>query len=123
MKLSTDAIVLRDYKIEEDRILTLLTRKYGVITAYANGANRMRSRLAGSTELLCYSDFVLFKNRERYSVDGADLIRSFFGLRADIEALALASYFAELVAELATHSEDAENYLKLVLNTLHFLEN
>jgi DNA repair protein RecO (recombination protein O) len=121
MKLKTDAIVLRDYKIEDDRILTLLSREYGVLTAYAGGANRMRSALSSSTELLCYADFVLFKNRERHSVDHADAIRTFFGLRGEIERLSLASYFAELTAELAG-KDGAEAYLKLLLNTLHYLE-
>jgi DNA repair protein RecO (recombination protein O) len=81
----------------------------------------MRSALSGSTELLCYADFVLFKNRERHSVDHADAIRTFFGLRGEIERLSLASYFAELTAELA-EKNSAEAYLKLLLNTLHFLE-
>lgn len=121
MKLKTDAIVLRDYKIEDDRILTLLCRDQGVITAYAGGANRMRSALAGSTELLCYSDFILFKSRERYSVDGADAIRTFFGLRSDVESLSLAAYFAELTADVAG-KEEAESFLRLLLNTLHYLE-
>lgn len=121
MKLKTDAIVLRDYKIEDDRILTLLSRELGVVTAYAGGANRMRSRLSGSTELLCYSSFVLFKNKERHSVDNADSIRTFFGLRKVVEDLALASYFAELAAELAG-PQDAEACLRLLLNTLHYLE-
>lgn len=124
MNISTRGIVLKDYKLEDDRILTLLTEKLGIIAAYANGANRVRSRLAGSTELLCYSDIVLFKGKGgRYSVDSADLIRSFFGVRQDIEALALASYFSELTDTLATHAGDAATYLSLLLNTLHFLEN
>jgi len=122
MKLNTDGIILRDYSLEDNRILTILTKKHGLITAFANGAKRTRSRLAGSTEMLCYSDFILFKHRDRYSVDSADLIRNFFGLRADIIALSLAAYFAELSMELATQTDDAESYLKLMLNTLHFLE-
>ena len=121
MKLTLNAIVLRDYKIEDDRVLTLLTREHGVLTAYAGGANRMRSSLSASTELLCYSQFVLFHNRGRYSVNNADTIRTFFGLRGHMENLSLASYFAELSAELAGR-EDADACLRLLLNTLHFLE-
>lgn len=121
MKLKTEALVLRDYKIEEDRILTLLSREHGVITAYAGGANRMRSALASSTELLCYSSFVLFKNKDRHSVDHADSIRAFFGLRKEVESLSLATYFAELASELASQTE-ADACLRLLLNTLHYLE-
>ena len=121
MKLTLNAIVLRDYKIEDDRVLTLLTQEHGVLTAYAGGANRMRSSLSASTELLCYSQLVLFHNRGRYSVNNADTIRTFFGLRSQVESLALASYFAELSAQLAAR-DDGEACLRLLLNTLHFLE-
>lgn len=123
MRISTDGIVLRDYKLEDDRILTILTRKHGVLTAYAGGANRPRSAFAGSTELLCYSDFVLFKNRERYSVDKADSSRIFFGIRSRYEDLALASYFAQLFSELSPNNEDASDQLSLLLGCLHYLEN
>lgn len=122
MQLTTNGIVLRDNRIFEDRLLTLLTSRYGVINAYANGANRTRSKLAASTELLCYSDFVLFRNRERFTVDKADSQRIFFGIRGDLDKLALASYFAELSIELAPHDEEADAYLKLLLNCLHLLE-
>ena len=123
MHLTTDAIVLRAFKTQEDRILTLLTKESGVITAYANGANKLRSKLASSTELLCFSEFVLFENRDRHVVDKSDVHRVFFGIRSDVDKLALASYFAQLTAELAPHGEEAGEYLRLLLNTLHYLEN
>lgn len=122
MQLTANGIVLRDYKIDEDRLLTVLTDEYGVISAYANGANRTRSKLSASTELLCYSSMVLFRNRDRYSVDKADSHRIFFGIRSDLDKLALASYFAELTMELAPHGEAAHEYMRLLLNTLHLLE-
>lgn len=122
MQLTTAGIVLRDYKTDENRLLTLLTAGAGVISAWANGANRTRSKLAASTELLCYSDFVFFQSRGRYTVDMADSKRIFFGIRSDLDKLALASYLAELTMELAPHGEEADTYLKLLLNTLHLLE-
>lgn len=123
MKQTTEGIVLRDYKLDDDRILTILTREQGVLTAYANGANRLRSALASSTELLCYSQFVLFTRRGRNVVDNADAIHTFFGIRADLEKLALASYFAQLATELSPRGEPAQPHLSLLLNTLHYLEN
>lgn len=122
MRISTDGVVLRDYKLEDDRILTILTRTHGVITAYAGGAARPRSALVGSTELLCHSDFVLFKNKDRYTVDKADSRRIFFGLRSRYEDLSLASYLAQLFSELSPHEEAAEDQLNLLLACLHYLE-
>lgn len=123
MRMNTRAMVIGSRDIDdEDRLLTLLSCDHGVITAYANGANRMRSKLAATTGLLCYSDFSLFHNRERYTVDAADSINMFFGLRGDIEKLSLATYFVELTATIAPQNTGAEDFLSLLLNTLHFLE-
>lgn len=126
MQLTTNGIILADWKNEDDRVLSILTEDRGLLTAYANGANKLRSRLAASTELLCYSRFVLFLNRGRYVVDAADSNRLFFGIRSDIEKLALASYFAALTRELApleAGGEETAAMLRLLLNCLHFIEN
>lgn len=122
MKITTQAVVLRDYKAQENRVLILLTKDEGVLTAFANGAHKTKSKFSGSTELLCYSDFVLFKSRDNYYVDSSDLISSFYGIRKSIEKLALASYFAELAGELAPKGENAESFLRLFLNCIYFLE-
>jgi len=122
MHLSSEGVVLRDYCRDEDRILTILTRKYGLITAFANKANRPRSPLAGSTELLCHSTFEIFKNRERCSVDRAECLHSFFGLRANVEDLALACWFAQLMGELAYGENEADEYINLILAALYNLE-
>ncbi len=123
MQLTTDGVVIRERNIDEDtRLITILTKEYGVISAYANGAKRLRSKLASSTELFCYSHFILFSSKGRYSVDSAETNATFFALRSDIEKLALASYFSELCLELAPEGEEAGEYLRLMLNVLHFLE-
>lgn len=122
MQLITNGIVLRDYKLEEDRLITILTEEHGVLSAYANNARRPRSKLAASTELLCYSNFTLFSHRDRFTVDNADCQRIFTDIRSDIEKLALACYFAELTSQLAPREEPAGTYLRLLLNTLHMLD-
>ncbi len=123
MQLKTDGVVLSDHKIADDRILTILTRDQGVVTAFANGANRVKTKLSASTELLCYSQFVLFSSRGRCVVDSADTNHIFFKLRGDLTKLSLASYFAELAKELAPQKESAAGELSLLLNTLSFLED
>lgn len=122
MHLTIDGLVLRRYANGQDRILTILTDQQGVLTAFANRAGTMRSKLAASTEPLCYSRFVLFQGKSGFIVDNADSNRSFFGLRQDWDRLCLASYFAQLAAELCPQGEPAAEPLRLLLNTLHYLE-
>ena len=123
MQTVTDALVLRERKLDEqDRLLTLLSADRGIITAYAKGAGRMKGSMAGATELLCYSHFVLFQNRERCFADKAEANMLFFGIRGDLEKLTLATYFAQLCCELIPENEPAVEELRLMLNTLYCLE-
>jgi DNA repair protein RecO (recombination protein O) len=70
---------------------------------------------------LCYGRFSFFVNRDRYTLDNADLEQSFFSLRRRVDSLALATYIAELFGELAPREEEAGDYLRLILNSLHLL--
>lgn len=122
MQISTPGVVIRDHNHEDSRVLTILTKTHGVVTAFAPSANRPKNPLASSTELFCYSDFVLFRNKGNTYVNNADSIETFFGLRADIVKYALASYFAQLTEEIAPKEESSEAFLSLFLSTLHYLE-
>ena len=118
MQTVTDALVLRERKLDEqDRLLTLLSADRGIITAYAKGAGRMKGSMAGATELLCYSHFVLFQNRERCFADKAEANTLFFGIRGDLEKLTLATYFAQLCCELIPENEPAAEELRLLTLT------
>ncbi|WP_101911136.1 DNA repair protein RecO [Marasmitruncus massiliensis] len=123
MHITTDAIVLREQSVDEfDSVLTLLTRDCGIISAYARGARKPRGTMRVSVELLSYSCFVLFCNKDKYTVDKADLNHVFMGVRADVERLSLAAYFCQLAAELAPREEEAQDYLRLLLNSLYLLD-
>lgn len=123
MKITTDGIVIRDRNFQDkDRLLTILTRDRGVIRAYARGAKALRGSMLAATELLSYSRFVLFFQKDRYSVDTADGDTLFFGLRQDLVKLSLGSYMAELCAELIPEGEQSEDFLRLMLNSLYLLE-
>lgn len=121
MQITTRGLIIRVKNCEDDRLLTVLTEDCGVVSAVARNANKPRAKLTSSTELFCYSRLTLFRYRDSITVDSAEEEASFFGLRSDLAALALASYIAELCCELAPREEAAPEYLRLALNTLHLL--
>jgi len=124
MKLNTDGLIIREQQTgEDDRLVTILTRDYGVIRAFVRGAKRIKSKSQSSTQLFAYGNYSIYRGKDAYSIDEAQPIEIFFGLRNDITALSLAQYFCELAGELAPVEDDAEEYLKLVLNALHMLMN
>lgn len=124
MKFQTDGLIIREQQTgEDDRLVTLLTRDHGVIRAFVRGAKRVKSRAQSATQLFAYGAYSVYRGRDAYSIDEAQPKEIFFDLRNDITALSLAQYFCELVGELAPVEDDADDYLRLILNALHMLMN
>ena len=80
MIIKTDGVVIREQTTgERDRLVTLLTRKLGVIRAFVNGVRSPKSRNSASTGLLCYSDFVIEQKKSGvYTVAEATAKEVFF---------------------------------------------
>ncbi|MDO4743243.1 MAG: DNA repair protein RecO [bacterium] len=124
MLLTTTGIVLKEINIgESDRHITILTKDKGIVRAFAGSARRYKNRKSAATQLLCYSNFTLYKSRDTYKVNEASPIEVFFSLREDIERLTIAQYISELCIYTAPQDEEAEDYLRLVLNSFSFLAN
>jgi DNA repair protein RecO (recombination protein O) len=114
--------VVRERRINEsDRLLNILTPDRGLITAFADGALRLKNKNSAATGLLCYSKFTLYHGKDTYKVNEASAVNVFFRLREDIVKLTLAQYFCELSKNLAPEEENADEYLRLTLNALHLL--
>lgn len=123
MNIKTDGLVIRESVTgEADRVVTVLTRDYGVIRAFAHSAQSIKSKNLAATQLLCYSQFNIYKsNKNVFSIQEATAKDLFFGLRCDIVSLSLAQYIAELANELAPREESADEFLRLILNCYWFL--
>ncbi len=122
MHIETDGLVIGERSIgESDRLVTVLTREEGLLRAFARQANRFRSQKLFGTQLLCYSRFQIYRGRDAYIIDEAQAQELFFDLRRDIDRLSLAQYFCELASVLAPQEAPAGDFLRLLLNALHYL--
>lgn len=123
MIIKTDGIVIRENNTgEQDRLVTLLTRDKGIITAFVNGGRNPKNKNVAATGLFCYSDFSIEKTRrDVYIIKEATAKEVFFSLREDIVSLSLAQYFAELTYELAPREESSTDYLSLLLNAIFLI--
>ena len=83
MQTVTEGLIIRSRNIgENDTAVTVLTRDYGLISAFANGSKRVKSRAAGSAvSPLTYSQLTLYRGRDSYIIDDAKALEVFFGLR------------------------------------------
>ena len=123
MQIATDGIVLKEQPVgENDRLITILTRSDGLVKAFARGAQKLKSKSLAATQMMTYSDFVLYRGRDAMSVDSAETKKVFFNLRNDLEGLSLAQYFCELALALAPENENSEQYLRLLLNGMYLLD-
>lgn len=119
----TQGLVLRETNYREaDKILTVLTRDMGKRTVKARGCRRRGSQLAASAQLLVFSDMTLFDYRDRLTLNEAESLEQFRGIREDIELLSLSSYFAEVTEAVAEEGRDQPELLSLILNSMYALD-
>jgi DNA repair protein RecO (recombination protein O) len=107
---------------EGDVLLTLLTPEQGKVSVVAKGAKSLKSPQMPLSQLFAYGDFELYRRGELYWLNTGEVIENFRGLGKDLDALNLASYFCEVAATVSDAGVPARELVRLLLNTLHFLE-
>ena len=123
MHLVTQGLVLREVNYKDaDKILTVLTAEGGKRTVKAAACRRRGSRLAASAQLLVWSDMTLFSYKDYWSLNEAESREQFWGVKGDVEKLALGSYFAEAVELVADEGRSDDALLALILNSLYALD-
>lgn len=123
IKITAPGLVIREQSVgESDRLITVLTARYGLVRAFSRGAKNAKSKKLAATSLLAYSDFTFSKKRDVYSVDEALVREVFFELRNDVAKTSLAQYFCELANEFCEEEFESEEILRLFLNALWLLK-
>jgi DNA repair protein RecO (recombination protein O) len=123
MYLTTKALVLRvtDYN-DKDCLLTVLTPEHGKLTIKARGLRRKNSPLIAPCQLLALGEFSLFEYRGQYTINEAQSVELFQGLRRDLGKLSLGTYFAQAAEVLSQEDTPNPELLSLVLNCLFALD-
>lgn len=102
-------------------MITIITREFGVITAFVRGVKSIKSKRGAATSLLSFSNFILEQKGDTYTVLEASIIKVFFGAGIDVVILTVAQYFCELCNVFKPYENESEEFLRLILNSLHFL--
>lgn len=121
---SASCIVLRRIDLgEKDRILTLLTREQGKLSAVAKGARRTGSRFGGASEPLTYCRLMLSTGRDLDIVTQAEIKESFPHVREDIRRIAYGLYMLELVNAFVDTRQPNPDIFDTLLSALYILES
>lgn len=121
--LTVKGVVLTQRMLgEQDRFIDILTAEYGVIEVLVKGAGKINSKTGSGTQLFAYSEFCLADQKK-----GARMLRSvspiqiFYGLRSSVTAVALASYFSQILTFAVLPRAGIPEMMRLLLNCLHYL--
>lgn len=123
MLVTVEGIVIGRRSIGETScFIDVLTDEYGVIEAVAHGVKKLTSKNAGAANLFSYSKFCFSKTGLRYTLNSAEPKYSFHGISGDLEYLALAAYFAEVIKYSSAAEQEANGFLRFMAITLYELD-
>ena len=119
----TLAVVIRtaDYR-ENDRMVTLLTKEYGKMSASARGSRKPTSKLFASSSVFCCGEYVFYEKDGRYGIKSCEVRRTFFDLRNDYDAYSAACFIADAVDKVAQEDDVSPGLFALTVNALYALD-
>lgn len=122
--LTVEGIVLKErLSGETDKFIDVLTKESGVLEISVKGARKINGKSGSSAQLFAYSRFCLDQRRNIWCLNSAEPIHIFYDLRNSLTKISLASYFAEIMRFCIGDEKQNGDIMRLMLNSLHFLEN
>ncbi|UKO98867.1 DNA repair protein RecO [Nostoc sp. UHCC 0870] len=107
---------------ESDRIVTILTREFGLIRAVAPGSRKHNSSLGGRSGMFVVNELLISKGRSLDRITQAQTVKTYPGLSQDLGKLAASQYLAEIVLCQALSEHPQEELYELLNEHLQRLE-
>lgn len=107
---------------ESDRIVTILTREFGLIRAVAPGARKHNSSLGGRSGMFVVNELLIAKGRSLDKITQAQTLKTYPGLAKNLGKLAAGQYLAEIALYQALSEQPQEELYELLNEHLHRLE-
>lgn len=112
-------LVLRETVVNSNaRYINVFTAERGRVSVLVRGAVRLRGRFTGSTQIFCYSEFVLYEREGKYTLNDASLIENYFHLCEDFDKMTVGTYVLNTVEYVTNEEQPESEILRLALNTL-----
>lgn len=109
MYVDTDGVVIRQVKTTDGRrMLLLFTRQYGKISAGTSINERGKNKSALAIRPFTYGHYDIFKGRNYFSLNGAEVKNSFYKIGEDVDKFMLASQMLEFTDKLLPEGEPNE---------------
>ena len=122
MQFTTDGLVIREVNVgDNDKMLTILTPERGRMGVMAKGSRSLKSQTLATAQLYTYGNYEIYEKGDFHWLRGGSVIEGFFGLRGDIEKIALAAYLADLAYEFTGEELPSVEILRMTLNAFYVL--
>ncbi len=119
MIINAEGIVLRQRKIANNRrMIVLFTKQYGKLSAGTSVNEKSRSKAALALRPFTYAEYDIFKGREAYSINSAQVNKSFYSIGEDIDRFMNASAFIEYLDKVLEEGVPAPKLFDLSLEFL-----
>ena len=123
MLTDTEGIVLRQIKTSYNRRMILLfSRKYGKISAGTGIGEKGRSRSSLALRPFTYGRYELFKNRDSYNINSAEVLRSFYRIGEDVDKYMHGAYVLEFTEKILEEEMPAPVLFDLLIEFFDCLE-
>lgn len=124
MVTDTEGIILRQIKTAYGRRMVLLfSKKYGKISAGTNINEKGRNKSALAMRPFTYGRYELFKNRDTYHINGADVLKSYYKIGEDIDKYMNSSYILEFTEKILPEEQPSQAMFHLICDFFSVMEN
>ncbi|MBD2462613.1 DNA repair protein RecO [Oscillatoria sp. FACHB-1407] len=107
---------------ESDRLLTVLTREFGLIRLVAPGARKHQSSLRGRSGLFVVNELLIVKGKSLDKIIQAESLESYPSLSQDLRKLTASQYIAELALYQALSDQPQDDLFDLLNQLLSRIE-
>ena len=123
MPESNLCIVLKSVNYGDyDRMLTLLSRNDGKVTAMAKGAKSLKSKLNAATQPFCCAEYDFYQKGDRKYLKSAAVKEKFEDIQTkDVNKYMAACTMLEITDKVAEYAEDSKHLFALLIYTLYAL--
>lgn len=124
MLTDTEGIVLRQVKTSYGRRMILLfSKKYGKISAGTGLNERGKGKSSLALRPFTYGRYELFKNRDSYNINGAEVLKSYYGIGEDVDKYMNGAYVLEFTERVLAEEVPSPGIFSLLIDFFDLLEN
>lgn len=103
-------------------MILLFTKKYGKISAGTGINERGKGKSSLALRPFTYGRYELFKNRDSYNINGADVLKSYYAIGEDVDKYMNGAYVLEFTERVLEEEVPSPGIFSLLIDFFDLLE-